>query len=190
MRFSQSERVQAGTKSQSGVEGPAVVATRWRVLELTLTPIPADPSVGVGRTRPANAAAQNERTAKMAKKQAANGATIKRGAVSIHIGSGDVAQDVSASDYTDEKEGRDVDADATVEEEEEEDAGREVISDEDQRDADATGETGYALRRRPVRRAARRCRPASRRASAPATPHAGAQPHHGIRKGVEGRRPG
>lgn len=30
--------------------GPAYVAKRWKVLEISLTPIPADPSVGVGRT--------------------------------------------------------------------------------------------------------------------------------------------
>ncbi|SMO61862.1 phage prohead protease, HK97 family [Balnearium lithotrophicum] len=35
-------------------EGPAYVAKRWKVLEISLTPIPADPSVGVGRNTETN----------------------------------------------------------------------------------------------------------------------------------------
>ena len=33
-----------------GFRGPAYVATRWSIYELSLTPIPADPNVGVGRS--------------------------------------------------------------------------------------------------------------------------------------------
>lgn len=33
-----------------GFRGPAYVATRWSIYEVSLTPIPADPSVGVGRS--------------------------------------------------------------------------------------------------------------------------------------------
>lgn len=32
-----------------GIRGPAYVATRWSPVEITLTPVPADPTVGVGR---------------------------------------------------------------------------------------------------------------------------------------------
>jgi hypothetical protein len=47
-------RVEEGEKWQdpeSGkiFPGPALVATRWEVYEISLTPTPADPSVGVGR---------------------------------------------------------------------------------------------------------------------------------------------
>ena len=45
------ERVKAGGRSSQGHEGPCMVATSWRVHELTLTPIPADSSVGVGRSK-------------------------------------------------------------------------------------------------------------------------------------------
>ena len=40
--------VQEGETYQ-GIEGPAYVATRWMPYEISLTPIPADASVGVGR---------------------------------------------------------------------------------------------------------------------------------------------
>ncbi len=33
----------------NGYKGPAYIATKWRILETSLTPIPADPTVGVGR---------------------------------------------------------------------------------------------------------------------------------------------
>jgi len=49
------EQVKTGEVSASGINGPALVATRWRVHEITLTPIPADPDVGVGRSHPAGA---------------------------------------------------------------------------------------------------------------------------------------
>lgn len=45
------ERVRAGGKSSQGHDGPCMLATRWSVHELTLTPCPADSSVGVGRTK-------------------------------------------------------------------------------------------------------------------------------------------
>ncbi len=32
-----------------GINGPALIATRWTPYEISLTPIPADPTVGVGR---------------------------------------------------------------------------------------------------------------------------------------------
>jgi len=35
--------------SQKTYKGPAIVATRWEPYEITLTPIPADPTVGLGR---------------------------------------------------------------------------------------------------------------------------------------------
>lgn len=34
----------------NGFKGPAYIAQRWSVFEFSLTPVPADPSVGVGRT--------------------------------------------------------------------------------------------------------------------------------------------
>lgn len=44
------EKVSAGTKSTSGrVKGPAYVAVKWEPLEISITPVPADDSVGVGR---------------------------------------------------------------------------------------------------------------------------------------------
>jgi len=45
------ERVRAGGKSSQGHDGPCMLATRWSVHELTLTPCPADSSVGVGRAK-------------------------------------------------------------------------------------------------------------------------------------------
>lgn len=45
------EYVKAGCRSSQGHEGPCIVATRWIVHEISLTPIPADSSVGVGRAR-------------------------------------------------------------------------------------------------------------------------------------------
>ena len=35
----------------NGFEGPAWIATRWSAFEISLTPVPADPSVGVGRAK-------------------------------------------------------------------------------------------------------------------------------------------
>jgi hypothetical protein len=35
-------------------KGPALIATRWQPYEISLTPVPADPSVGVGRTASRN----------------------------------------------------------------------------------------------------------------------------------------
>ena len=37
------------TDDESGIEGPGLVATRWTPYEISLTPIAADPTVGVGR---------------------------------------------------------------------------------------------------------------------------------------------
>ena len=42
--------VEAGEEYE-GIEGPADVATRWTPYEVSLTPIPADVTVGVGRMR-------------------------------------------------------------------------------------------------------------------------------------------
>jgi HK97 family phage prohead protease len=39
-----------GDETRYGVRGPAVLVTKWRVLEISLTPIPADFGVGVGRS--------------------------------------------------------------------------------------------------------------------------------------------
>jgi len=36
-------------ETYNGIEGPAYIATRWTPYEISLTPIPADASVGVGR---------------------------------------------------------------------------------------------------------------------------------------------
>jgi len=44
-----SEKVPAGRESSQGHAGPCIVATKWRVHEISLTPVPADSSVGVGR---------------------------------------------------------------------------------------------------------------------------------------------
>ncbi len=50
------EQIPAGEtfRSESGVEfsGPAIIVKRWRALEITLTPVPADVSVGVARSKP------------------------------------------------------------------------------------------------------------------------------------------
>lgn len=55
------ERVKRGETSAAGIAGPALVATKWRVHEITLTPIPADSDVGVGRSQdPATAGKQGE----------------------------------------------------------------------------------------------------------------------------------
>ena len=45
-----SESVKPGAKSNAGHEGPCVVATKWRVHEVSFTPVPADSGVGVGRS--------------------------------------------------------------------------------------------------------------------------------------------
>lgn len=39
------------TKEGREFQGPLIVITRWQAIELSLTPIPADPTVGVGRTQ-------------------------------------------------------------------------------------------------------------------------------------------
>jgi hypothetical protein len=44
------EYIEAG-ESKDGFVGPAVLVTRWRALEISLTPVPADFTVGVGRSR-------------------------------------------------------------------------------------------------------------------------------------------
>lgn len=43
------------------IQGPAWVAAKWSALEVSLTPIPADPSVGVNRNEGANAMNEQER---------------------------------------------------------------------------------------------------------------------------------
>lgn len=48
-RINQAEEVPAG-QTAYGISGPAYVATRWTPYEISLTPIPADASVGVGRS--------------------------------------------------------------------------------------------------------------------------------------------
>lgn len=52
------EHVRAGETSSNGkFTGPCIVGTQWRALEISLTPIPADASVGINRSRtlgPAN----------------------------------------------------------------------------------------------------------------------------------------
>lgn len=44
------EYIEAG-ETKDGFVGPAVLVTQWRALEISLTPIPADSTVGVGRSR-------------------------------------------------------------------------------------------------------------------------------------------
>lgn len=45
------EKVAAGAKSTSGrVKGPAYVAVKWEPLEISITSVPADGSVGIGRS--------------------------------------------------------------------------------------------------------------------------------------------
>lgn len=45
------EKVAAGAKSTSGrVTGPAYVAVKWEPLEISITSVPADGSVGIGRS--------------------------------------------------------------------------------------------------------------------------------------------
>lgn len=53
-----SEKVKPGQRSAAGHEGPCFVATRWSVHEISLTPVPADTSVGVGRTKSASLTAK------------------------------------------------------------------------------------------------------------------------------------
>jgi len=47
----QLEEDEVGTEPESGQEfrGPAIIGTRWTPYEITLTPIPADATVGIGR---------------------------------------------------------------------------------------------------------------------------------------------
>jgi len=47
------EKVSAGKRSSQGHEGPCIVVTRWAVHEISLTPVPADSTVGVGRAKKA-----------------------------------------------------------------------------------------------------------------------------------------
>lgn len=122
-------RVHEGETTEDGIAGPAVVASRWRVLELTLTPIPADTSVGVGRSKPAKAAA-TRKEAKMSKKNAARTGKRcgdERGAVSIHIEKDDLAQDVASTDYTEEHDREVTDSDVAEEEVEKQVSGRKQI---------------------------------------------------------------
>ena len=132
------ERIQAGAKSAGGVEGPAVLATGWRVLEITLTPIPADPTVGVGRSKSSAKQADGRRKV-MAKKTARPaGRTKVKG--SFDIDSSDLAQDAKGNDYTNEidedrqvtgDEGLSHDVDTEEEDEELVESGRDVLVDGD-----------------------------------------------------------
>jgi len=45
------EHVKSGQRSSQGHEGPCIIATKWRVHEISLPPIPADSTVGVGRAK-------------------------------------------------------------------------------------------------------------------------------------------
>jgi hypothetical protein len=142
-------RVHAG-ESFDGVEGPAVVATKWRVLEITLTPIPADASVGVGRSqRSALRADRKENMSKQVKRPAGQKRAKIKG--SFNVESGDLAQDVNGSDYTDESdEGRQVtgdeglshDADASEEAAELNESGRDVVVDEDDDESELNASAG------------------------------------------------
>lgn len=53
------EHIKSGEKNDLGVEGPCIFVRKWRALEISLTPIPADATVGVGR---AALAAKNKET--------------------------------------------------------------------------------------------------------------------------------
>ena len=58
-----SERIQAGTERKIGAkvfQGPAVLATQWSVYEISPTSVPADSSVGVGRSKEAALLAANQ----------------------------------------------------------------------------------------------------------------------------------
>ena len=44
--------IEKGHKSEDGIEGPAWIATRWEVFEASIVTVPADASVGVGRSLP------------------------------------------------------------------------------------------------------------------------------------------
>lgn len=44
--------VEKGQKSADGIEGPAWIASRWEVFEASIVTVPADASVGVGRSLP------------------------------------------------------------------------------------------------------------------------------------------
>ena len=59
------EEVKHGKKSASGYEGPAVIATRWTVHEISLTAVPADASVGVGRHKPGKTPTKRKENATM-----------------------------------------------------------------------------------------------------------------------------
>nr|DAY74262.1 MAG TPA: major capsid protein [Caudoviricetes sp.] len=51
-RVSQWLVVEKGEKTEDGIEGPAYIATRWEVFEVSIVTVPADASVGVGRSMP------------------------------------------------------------------------------------------------------------------------------------------
>ena len=57
------------TETWQRFAGPAWIATKWDVLEISLTPVPADPSVGVGRTQTHAAAAATQEGRDMDGKQ-------------------------------------------------------------------------------------------------------------------------
>ena len=48
-RIDSHQEVAGGTEFR-GIQGPAIVATRWTPYEISLTPIPADMSAGIGRS--------------------------------------------------------------------------------------------------------------------------------------------
>lgn len=74
-RVMQWEVVEKGETSDDGIEGLAWIATRWEVFEISIVTVPADGTVGVGRSLPFNAndvelhEAQKEREENMEEKE-------------------------------------------------------------------------------------------------------------------------
>jgi phage head maturation protease len=60
--------IPAGETSPEGHVGPCILITKWTVHEASLTPVPADSTVGVGRTLTTACAVQNEGRTRMNKK--------------------------------------------------------------------------------------------------------------------------
>jgi HK97 family phage prohead protease len=44
------EQVDEGVTTTDGIEGPALIARRWTAYEISFAPVPADPTVGPGRS--------------------------------------------------------------------------------------------------------------------------------------------
>lgn len=88
-RVMQWDVVEKGATTDDGIEGPAWIATRWEVFEISIVTVPADGTVGVGRSLPFNAddvepheaREEREETMEEKEKNAPNEAEIRAAAV-------------------------------------------------------------------------------------------------------------